>query len=68
MVAGAGGYYREPFYGERGMPQGEPVSPTIFNVVVDAVARHWEYLATEGDGRDGRDNSSGKKWPRQRDK
>ena len=23
------------------MTQGEPLSPTIFNVVVDAVVRHW---------------------------
>ena len=48
--------------------QGDPISPTIFNVVVDDVARHWESVVAEGDGRDDRDNSSGKKWPRQRDK
>ena len=37
MVARAGGYYGEDFKGERGVTQGELMSPTIFNVVVDAV-------------------------------
>ena len=37
MVARAGGYYGTAFRGERVMTQGDPLSPTIFNVVVDAV-------------------------------
>ena len=37
MVARAGGYYSKAFKGERGVTQGGPMSPTIFNVVVDAV-------------------------------
>ena len=41
MVARAGRYYRTAFRGERGVTQGDPLSPTIFNVVVDAVVRHW---------------------------
>ena len=41
MVARAGGYYGKAFKGERGVTQGDPLSPTIFNVVVDAVVRHW---------------------------
>ena len=41
MVAQAGGYYRKYFRGERGVTQGDPLSSTIFNVVVDAVVRHW---------------------------
>ena len=41
IVARAGGYYRESFHGERGVTQGEPLQPTIFNVVVDTVVRHW---------------------------
>ena len=41
MVARAGGYYRTLFRGEKGVTQGNPLSPTIFNVVVDAVVRHW---------------------------
>ena len=45
MVARAGGYYGTVFKGARGVTQGEPLSPTIFNVVVDAVVRHWVTLA-----------------------
>ena len=41
MVARAGGYYGEAFKGVRGVTQGDPLSPTIFNVVVDAFVRHW---------------------------
>ena len=41
MVARAGGYHGMAFQGERGVTQGDPLSPTIFNVVVDAVVRHW---------------------------
>ena len=41
MAARAGGYYGKAFKGERGVTQGDPLSPTIFNVLVDAVVRHW---------------------------
>ena len=41
MVAHAGGYYGTAFQWERGVKQVDPLSPTIFNVVVDAVVRHW---------------------------
>ena len=41
MVARAGGYYGDAFKGGQGVKQGDPLSPTIFNVVVDAVVRHW---------------------------
>ena len=60
MVARAGGYYRTAFGGERGVTQGDPLSPTIFNVVVDAVVRHWvngivEEVEARGEtGREGR--------------
>ena len=40
MIARAGVYYRSEFHGFRGVIQGESLSPTIFNVVVDAVTRH----------------------------
>ena len=52
MVARAGGYYVAPFCEERGVTQGDPLSPTIFNVVVDVVVRHWESLlvAEQGGG------------------
>ena len=47
MLARAGRYYGKGFKGERGVTQGDPLSPTIFNVVVDAVVRHWIHLATQ---------------------
>ena len=47
MVARAGGYYRTAFKGPSGVTQGDPLSPTIFNVVVDAVVRHWVTMATD---------------------
>ena len=47
MVARAGGNYRTSFGGERGVTQGDPLSPTIFNVVVDAVVRNWVHRIME---------------------
>ena len=41
MVERAGGYYGTVFKGERVVTQGNPLSPTKFNVVVDAVVCHW---------------------------
>ena len=41
MVARAGGYYGKAFKGARGVTHGNPLSPTIFNVVVDAVVQQW---------------------------
>ena len=60
MVARAGRYYGTDFRGERGVTQGDPCTHTIFNVVVDAVVRHWvtgvlEELEARGDlGQEGR--------------
>ena len=48
MVARAGGYYRTEFQGARGVTQGYPLYPTIFNVVVDAVVRHWVTVVIAG--------------------
>ena len=45
MVARAGGYYGKGFKGGMGVTQGNLLSPTIFNVVVDAVVRHWVTIA-----------------------
>ena len=47
MVVRTGGYYGETFRGERDVTQREPLPPTIFNVVVDVVVRHWEFLVAE---------------------
>ena len=61
MAARSGGYYGTSFKGERGVTQGDPLSPTLFNVVVDAVVRHWleglqaEHKEQEAEG--GRDIS-----------
>ena len=40
MVARVGGYYGEAYKRARGVTQGDPLSLTILNVVVDAVVRH----------------------------
>ena len=47
MVARSGSYYGKGFKGGRGVTQGDLLSPTIFNVVVDAVVRHWLNIATQ---------------------
>ena len=47
MLAQTGGYYGTGFKGVRGVTQGDPLSPTIFNVVVDAVVCHWVTLEAE---------------------
>ena len=41
MVARAWGSYGKAFKGKRGVAQGDPLSPIIFNLLVDAVVRHW---------------------------
>ena len=40
-MGGTQGHYGTYFRGEIGATQGDLLSPTIFNVVVDAVVRHW---------------------------
>ena len=58
MVARAGGYHRDAFKGTRGVTHGDPLSPTIFNAVVDAVVRHWVTMAldkTENRGERGKE-------------
>ena len=41
MACRTGGYYCKPFQAHRGVTQGGPLSPCIFNVMVDAVVRKW---------------------------
>ena len=41
MVAKAGGYHFPHFKGYRNVTQVDPLSPMIFNVVVDTVIYHW---------------------------
>ena len=47
MVAQAGGYFGSPFNGQKGVTQGYLLSPTILNVVVDAVLHHWVSMEVE---------------------
>ena len=48
MVARAGGYYGAAFMGARGVMQGDPLFPTIFNMLVDVVVCHWVSVMVEG--------------------
>ena len=58
MVARAGGYYGATFHRDRGVTQGDPLLPKIFNVVVDTVVCHWEsLLVAEQEEREGREIS-----------
>ena len=47
IVARVGSYYGKGFKGGMGVTQGDPLSSTIFNVVVDAVVRHWLTIAAQ---------------------
>ena len=42
MVCRAGGYYdKEPFKAGRGVTQGGPLSPRVFNIMVNAIICEW---------------------------
>ena len=49
MVARAGRYFEHLFKGYQGVTQGDPLSPTIFNMVVDAVICHWVMVVTSAE-------------------
>ena len=56
MAAKAGGHYRPAFQSHRRVTQGDPLSPTNFNMVVDAVIYHWVTVVgghQEGAGQEG---------------
>ena len=54
MVLCIGGYYGTEFQGFWGVTYGYPLSPTIINVVVDSVVRHWLLvMADQVGGQDG---------------
>ena len=48
IAAKSGGYYGEACTDAQGMTQGDPLPPTIFNAVVDAVLLHWVSVMVEG--------------------
>ena len=65
MVPRAGGYYRARFHREREVTQGDPLSPPIFNVVVDLVVFPWESLVAAREGGDiSEDNRDGEQTKR----
>ena len=43
MVPRQAGYFGKPFEARRGVRVGDTMSPTIFNIMVDAVIRHWRH-------------------------
>ena len=49
MVARAGRYYVTPFKGRLGVTHGYPIYPTIFNMVVCLVIRHWFLMVAKED-------------------
>ena len=53
MLSSSSGYFGIPFKGYRGITQGNPLSPTIFNMTVDAVICYWVVMvAPTEDGTD----------------
>ena len=50
LVCRASGYYGRPFRARRGVTQGGPLSPTIFNLMVDAIVREWVRVLQEVHG------------------
>ena len=51
MVGKSGGRYGPAFHRHRGVTQGDPLSPTIFNMVVDAIIQHWVMVVWGPPGR-----------------
>ena len=51
MVAIFCGYSGPPFKGYRGVTQGDPFYPNIFNVVEDTVTSHWLKLVVPTEAR-----------------
>ena len=41
LIPKSGGFYGESFHAERGVRQGDVLSPIIFNIVIDCVLREW---------------------------
>ena len=60
MVTRANGYYGEEFKGARGVTQRDPISPIIFNLVVDAVVRNWVMVMVEGAEEQGEHEQDGR--------
>ena len=63
MVAWGGGYFWALFKVHIGVNQGNPISPTILNVVVYVVLHHWFSVVVEAEG-GGRNGSIWKVHPK----
>jgi hypothetical protein len=48
VVTWQSGYYGKPFKVGCGVTQGDVISPTIFNIIVDAVLHHWYSVVSLG--------------------
>ena len=44
MIPRQAGYYGRAFRASRGVRQGDIMSPVIFNIMVDAVVKHWRFV------------------------
>ena len=53
IISRAGGYYGTVFQVAHGVTQGDPLSPTIFNVVVDTLVQHWVAVVISGTEKQG---------------
>ena len=47
MVDRDRGYYGPPFKGYRRVTHVDPLSPTLFNVVMEAIIHHWVAVVAE---------------------
>ena len=45
-MARAGGYFKRPLNRYQGVTQGDPLSPTMFNVLVYSAICHWVTVVT----------------------
>ncbi|KAL9183034.1 hypothetical protein ACHAXT_004821 [Thalassiosira profunda] len=53
LVCRASGVYGKPFRDGRGVTQGGPLSPKLFNILVDAIVREWLTLLVGSDAVEG---------------
>ena len=58
--SGSRGLLRDIVPGITGVVEEDPLSPTIFNVVVDAMVRHWVEVMAETAGRQDRRGREGR--------
>ena len=57
VVPRQAGYFGTPFKPTRGLTQGDIISPTLFNVVCDAIIRYWLFITTSDEDGDNVSNA-----------